>query len=523
LILSFLFHIASTDLLTDHLTNNVDVSVNPCDDFYQHVCSQSINDTEFPLNKIERFYDEITAKFSNFSYSSNLAIMNDWNNMLRTGYETKRGFNRSEFEDRIRMRCLDSDDCYREEFAYFSGFYAKRSNESNDRLTYFLSKLNTTKGDEILAILPDMVESTYNLIYARLWNKTEVLLNGQYGGFYGHLTNRLFVMEELKKDGIFEKIVDYREDVKQFKELFIEKFKNTPWLNEKDNLGLTFLREFEDQMNDLVVYYDLDENDRDLELLRTMNSLFSQEYYRAKTRSTGAEALDTIFALETAFSTLNKTSDPEVKVLLRRVLFNLRVNAVYYDDVNKVAILAPFLYPELNDNSTLNKPYALFSIIGHEISHSVMLKKWANRSSTFKKGMECLTDHYNRTCDRFGKGVCNSGTQSFAEDGSDVLGARINYEFFTRNYKEEERNEIVFDSKLLSVNREQAFFYVFGSSWCSKITEATEHTDVHSHDQIRVNGLVAQMPEFAKAFHCSPHQAMYPDKMQCHLFGPDAK
>lgn len=55
-------------------------------------------------------------------------------------------------------------------------------------------------------------------------------------------------------------------------------------MSEKDILGLSFLEEFEDKINDLVVYYDLDENDGDLTLLRKINRNFLQKYYNAKER-----------------------------------------------------------------------------------------------------------------------------------------------------------------------------------------------------------------------------------------------
>lgn len=55
-------------------------------------------------------------------------------------------------------------------------------------------------------------------------------------------------------------------------------------MNEEDDLGLSLLPEFENKINDLVVYYDLDENDRDLELLRKINGDFLQNYYSVKQR-----------------------------------------------------------------------------------------------------------------------------------------------------------------------------------------------------------------------------------------------
>ncbi|GMT06615.1 hypothetical protein PENTCL1PPCAC_28789 [Pristionchus entomophagus] len=271
-------------------------------------------------------------------------------------------------------------------------------------------------------------------------------------------------MEDLKKDGIVEKVVDIQSDLKEFKALLNEKFRNTPWLNEKDDLGLMFLSQFEDKINEMVVYYDLDESDRDLDLLRELNSKFTELYYQAKMKSTGDEALDILFSLTNAYkySIMHKISNPEVIMLVDRVRYNLEENAFYSHSLNKMAVLAPYMYPEFTDNTTLNKPYILFATIGHEMAHSVAISEWANESTAFKNGMECLNDHFNRTCDVFGVGSCYSGAYTFREDGSDIIGQRINYEFLKRNYKEVELKETVFKSPLLSVNREQAFFYLYG-------------------------------------------------------------
>lgn len=55
-------------------------------------------------------------------------------------------------------------------------------------------------------------------------------------------------------------------------------------MNTKDSLGLSLLAEFEDKVNDLVIHYDMDEHDKDLELFRDINSRFMKNYYLAKQR-----------------------------------------------------------------------------------------------------------------------------------------------------------------------------------------------------------------------------------------------
>ncbi|GMR38545.1 hypothetical protein PMAYCL1PPCAC_08740, partial [Pristionchus mayeri] len=159
-------------------------------------------------------------------------------------------------------------------------------------------------------------------------------------------------------------------------------------------------------------------------------------------------------------------------MLISRVISALERNAFYLYGKNRVMVLAPYLYPEPTDNATLNKHYFLFNTISHEMFHSVVVETWANISATFKQEMECLKNHFNRTCGLYDEGSCNSGEQTFHEDGPDVEGMRVNYEFLTRNYNDDQLKEIVFTSDSLSVNREQAFFYLFGIEYCTIIVSA---------------------------------------------------
>ncbi|GMT06066.1 hypothetical protein PENTCL1PPCAC_28240, partial [Pristionchus entomophagus] len=517
-VLLLVLHFVSSDILNDHLSNNVNISVHPCDDFFLHVCSQSVNETEFPFRKFPTFYKEIAEKYRIFTNSRNFAIMNDFLKMNGTG-ENKPLFNRTNYEILVRSRCQESDNCYRQEFEYFSNIYIENTDKGTDRLRHYLSRLKITSGEEILEILPRMVESLYDSI------SFESSLSAKASAhFYITLTTRLFLMEELNAIGVFDKIGNMKDDVNDLKELIIEKFKNTPWLHEKDELGLSLLPQFEDTIKDMVLHYDLDEDDRDLHLLRAIKDKFLQGYYQAKTRSTGIEALDILFSLETSFKSLLRTADSEERRLIYRVRMELTPNASYNSFVNQVAIFAPYIYPTFADNTTMNKNYFLFNTIGHEIFHSVVSGEWAETSDAFKNGMNCMNNHYTRMCDSYGKGSCKSGSQTFEEDGPDIEGMRINYEYFTHNYEKDDLEETVFNSELLSVTRDQAFFYLAAIEFCGNIEPMEDHRDVHSYKQVRVNGIVTQMHEFSEAFSCSPDQAMFADKEQtCHLFGPDAQ
>ncbi len=64
------------------------------------------------------------------------------------------------------------------------------------------------------------------------------------------------------------------------------------------------------------------------------------------------------------------------------------------------------------------------------------------------------------------------------------------------------------------LNEEQQFFVAAGQAWCNKAREAEARrlatVDSHSPPKFRINGTLANMPEFAQAFECAPDTAMHP-------------
>lgn len=60
----------------------------------------------------------------------------------------------------------------------------------------------------------------------------------------------------------------------------------------------------------------------------------------------------------------------------------------------------------------------------------------------------------------------------------------------------------------MTVRRDQLFFIAFGRIWAENIKPEAlvqrVRTDPHSPNQYRVDGTLHNIPEFAKAFNCSP-------------------
>ncbi|EYB97649.1 hypothetical protein Y032_0139g2143 [Ancylostoma ceylanicum] len=72
-------------------------------------------------------------------------------------------------------------------------------------------------------------------------------------------------------------------------------------------------------------------------------------------------------------------------------------------------------------------------------------------------------------------------------------------------------------------NNDQMFFLGYAITFCNKRTNDEKYireqvlTDSHSPEIVRVNTVLANMPEFATAFHCSPASPMNP-KTRCTLY-----
>lgn len=75
----------------------------------------------------------------------------------------------------------------------------------------------------------------------------------------------------------------------------------------------------------------------------------------------------------------------------------------------------------------------------------------------------------------------------------------------------------------LNYTREQLFFMAYGLGWARSIRQGEQmrrlKTDPHSPTRFRVIGPLSNMPEFAKAFGCTPKDRMVrSDKERCSIW-----
>jgi len=207
-------------------------------------------------------------------------------------------------------------------------------------------------------------------------------------------------------------------------------------------------------------------------------------------------------------------------------------NAYYNPSNNEIVLPAgQFTVPGFRDeelDDALVYGYAAASTIGHEITHGFddeghqydengNLRNWWTDKDTaqFNKRTSVLVDQFNHMI------VLDSlhinGKASLGENLADLGGILIGIDAFkqTEAYKKGE--------KINGLTPMQRFFLGYALGWLHQ-TRPSEmasrlKTDVHAPAKYRVNGPLANVPDFYDAFNVKPGNKMYlPDSLRVHLW-----
>jgi endothelin-converting enzyme/putative endopeptidase len=195
------------------------------------------------------------------------------------------------------------------------------------------------------------------------------------------------------------------------------------------------------------------------------------------------------------------------------------VNAYYSQDNNDINFPAgilqfPFFEKDFDDALNFG---AIGMVIGHEMTHGFddqgrqydakgNLSNWwtAVDAKKFTEKSQCLIDEYGSFV-ADGEVTLN-GKLTLGENTADNGGARIAYRALEKYLTGRKVG------KIDGWTPEQRFFLGFARVWCGSERPETRRlqaqTDPHSLAQYRVNGVVSNMPEFARAFSCTPGDAM---------------
>ncbi len=227
------------------------------------------------------------------------------------------------------------------------------------------------------------------------------------------------------------------------------------------------------------------------------------------------------------------------------------VNAYYELSRNEIIFPAgifqsPFFLP----GASLALNYgAIGAVIGHELTHafddegrqydaSGNFKNWWTQEvrQIFEEKGECLVDQYSSYL--VFDDVHINGRLTLGENMADLEGLKLAYAAYREVATLEapdararawqinwfnfllDRIRIIVSQGVVSreLSRlstgDQQFFISFAQLWCTQNTSETKKyraaIDLHSAPKYRVNGVVANMPEFERAFHCSPGAPLAP-------------
>ena len=195
------------------------------------------------------------------------------------------------------------------------------------------------------------------------------------------------------------------------------------------------------------------------------------------------------------------------------------VNAYYEPQQNGINFPAGILQPPFWDSQMDDAVNygGIGAVIGHELTHGFddegrqfdaagNLRDWwtAEDAKAFEQRADCLVQQYAgyTAVDD----VKLNGKLTLGENTADNGGVRIAYMALMNKLGAQQ------PAPRDGFTAAQRFFLGFGQVWCEsrtpELARLRAQTDPHSPGKYRVNGVVANMPEFQKAFACSVGQPM---------------
>ena len=195
------------------------------------------------------------------------------------------------------------------------------------------------------------------------------------------------------------------------------------------------------------------------------------------------------------------------------------VNAYYDDQMNDINFPAGVLQPPLFDPNMDDAPnYGnTGGTIGHELTHGFddegrkfdakgNLHDWWTKqdAANFVKRAQCVSDQYGQYT--VVDDIKINSKLTLGEDLADLGGELIAYIAWKHATQSEDLKPID------GLNPDQRFFIGMAQWACGNERPENKRlhalTDPHSPDEFRINGVVSNMPEFAKAFSCKAGQPM---------------
>ncbi|KAI0780776.1 Metalloprotease [Trametes elegans] len=206
------------------------------------------------------------------------------------------------------------------------------------------------------------------------------------------------------------------------------------------------------------------------------------------------------------------------------------VNAYFNPPANEIVFPAGILQPPFFSQDWPGyMSYGSFGqVAAHELTHAFdsagrlynqqgkLEQWWTNKTSEgFNERQKCIVDQYSNYTIDDGKGgkIHVNGNLTSGENIGDS-GIIQAYRAWKAQYDKGVDQGTEFLLPGLNYTRDQLFFISFARAWAQNIKPASAvarvRTDPHSPNRYRVEGTVSNLPEFAKAFNCSPKAKLNP-------------
>jgi putative endopeptidase len=205
----------------------------------------------------------------------------------------------------------------------------------------------------------------------------------------------------------------------------------------------------------------------------------------------------------------------------------------YYNPSNNEIVLpaAGLMIPGVADSlvdDAIIYGYAGASTIGHEVTHGFddegrqfdeagNLRDWWTKGDAdrFNAKAKIMVDQFQHYVVLDSLHV--NGRASLGENIADLGGVVIGYDGFKKTH--EGRTDTLIDG----YTPDQRFFLAYAYSWLGQIRDESlarqVMSDVHAPQFLRVNGPLADVPEFYKAFGVRPGDPMYrPDSVRVKIW-----
>ncbi len=201
------------------------------------------------------------------------------------------------------------------------------------------------------------------------------------------------------------------------------------------------------------------------------------------------------------------------------------INAYYDPQLNTISFPAGILQPpffEKGMDDSVNYG-AIGMVIGHELTHGFddqgrkfdahgNLRDWwtAEDGKQYDERGKCISDEYTQDVPDAGSGVKQNGLLTQGEDTADNGG--IHLAFFALEAALKAQGKSLDDKGPDGWTYRQRFFLSNAYSWCANVRPEVARvivtTDPHSLPIFRIDNVVSNMPEFARAFGCKAGQKM---------------